>query len=134
MAGPERPSIATEYTLDGFFVFRTPLLPFEEIESWSAGLAAPAAPETPATPAETEQLAAALAADRQTLRARLAAHLERPEVFEAVFVASPALVDALEIWKRDPEGKKGQRAERSLVRYFLRMASRATPFGLFVPI
>lgn len=138
MAAPERPSTASAYTLDGFFVFRTPLLPFEEVERWSEGLAAPALPETPETPeinaraaGSADALAAALAADRQTLRARLAAQLERPEIFEAVFVASPALVDALEIWKRDPESKKGQRAERSLVRYFLRMASRATPFGLF---
>jgi thiopeptide-type bacteriocin biosynthesis protein len=125
VAGPERPSIASEYLPDGFFVFRTPLLPFEEIERWSAGLAAPAAPADP------EQLPPALAADRQMLRARLAALLERPEILEAVFVASPSLVDGLEIWKREPDGKKGQRAERALVRYFLRMASRATPFGLF---
>ncbi len=137
MAGPEHPSIASEYAPDGFFVFRTPLLPFEEVERWSAGLAAPALPTAPAAPptpagaADTEPLAAALAADRTVLRARLAALLERPEILEAVFVASPSLVDGLEIWKREPDGKKGQRAERALVRYFLRMASRATPFGLF---
>jgi thiopeptide-type bacteriocin biosynthesis protein len=140
VAGPERPSIASEYAPDGFFVFRTPLLPFEEIEQWSAGLAAPTAPTAPAAaegpaipPAgtEPEPLAAALAADRRILRTRLAALLERPEILEAVFVASPALIDGLEIWKREPDGKKGQRAERALVRYFLRMASRATPFGLF---
>src|SRR6202023_2928156 len=78
-----------------------------------------------------EELAAALAADRATPRARLGAMVERPEVAEALFVASPSLVEALDTWGRDPDGKKGLRAERALVRYFLRMASRATPFGLF---
>jgi thiopeptide-type bacteriocin biosynthesis protein len=125
VAAPTRPSIASEFTASGFFVFRTPLLPFEEIESWSAGLAAPPAAGDP------ERLGPALAADRALLRARLEALVERAEVREAVFVASPSLDDALEIWRREPESKKGQRAERALVRYVLRMASRATPFGLF---
>ena len=123
MAGPTRSSIGFDFVPSGFFAFRTPLLPFEEVEAWSAGLAAPAA--------GSEELAAALAADRATLRARLGALVERPEVAEALFVASPSLVEALDTWRRDPDGKKGLRAERALVRYFLRMASRATPFGLF---
>jgi lantibiotic biosynthesis protein len=158
VAAPVHPSIALDFVPSGFFVFRTPLLPFEEVEAWSAGLAAPAAaapasaapvpaapaPEapTPAAPAAepstdavstaaAEPLAAALAADRTMLRARLGALLERPEVLEALFVASPSLAEALDTWRRDPDGKKGLRAERALVRYFLRMASRATPFGLF---
>jgi thiopeptide-type bacteriocin biosynthesis protein len=123
VAAPTRSSIALDFVPSGFFAFRTPLLPFEEVEAWSAGLAAPGA--------DSEALAAALAADRAMLRARLGALVERPEVAEALFVASPSLAEALETWRRDPDGKKGLRAERALVRYFLRMASRATPFGLF---
>jgi thiopeptide-type bacteriocin biosynthesis protein len=123
VAGPTRSSIGFDFVPSGFFAFRTPLLPFEEVEAWSAGLAAPAA--------GSEELAAALAADRAMLRARLGALAERPEVAEALFVASPSLAEALDTWRRDPDGKKGLRAERALVRYFLRMASRATPFGLF---
>ncbi len=123
MAGPTRSSIGFDFVPSGFFAFRTPLLPFEEVEAWSAGLAAPAA--------GAEELAAALAADRAMLRARLGALAERPDVAEALFVASPSLAEALDTWRRDPDGKKGLRAERALVRYFLRMASRATPFGLF---
>lgn len=129
MAPPIRPPTAFDFVPSGCFVFRTPLLPFEEIEAWSAGLAAPAA--AAAADPDPERLAAAIAGDRALLRARLGALVERPEILEAVFVASPSLADALETWRRDPEGKKGQRAERALVRYFLRMASRATPFGLF---
>jgi thiopeptide-type bacteriocin biosynthesis protein len=124
VAAPTRSSIALDFVPSGFFVFRTPLLPFEEVEAWSAGLAAPAA-------AGSEPLAAALAADRAMLRARLGALIERPEVLEALFVASPSLAEALDTWRREPDGKKGLRAERALVRYILRMASRATPFGLF---
>ncbi len=101
MAAPNRPSIALDFAPSGFFVFRTPLLPFEEIEAWSADLTAPAAATAEATAtaaatADPERLEAALAADRALLRARLAALATRPEVLEALFVASPSLADALE--------------------------------------
>lgn len=109
-----------------FFVLRTPLLPFEELEDWSAGLEAPLVPGN-----APERLAAALEADRARLRARLREISERPEVREALFVASPDLEIGLEAWRRDPDGKKGRRAEEALVRYFLRMTTRSTPFGLF---
>jgi hypothetical protein len=118
------PRTALELTAE-FFVLRTPLLPFDELEAWSAGL------EAPAALADPERLAAALAADRERLRARLREALARPEIREALFVASPNLEAALAVWHRDPGGKKGRRAEEALVRYFLRMTSRATPFGLF---
>ncbi|MEP7009820.1 MAG: lantibiotic dehydratase [Acidobacteriota bacterium] len=110
----------------GFFAFRTPLYPYEELEAWGAGLA------SPGTSAEAEEeFAAAWAADRALLRERLRALLERPEVRESVFLASPSLSDGLDLWKKEPDGKKGQRAERALVRYVLRMCARPTPFGLF---
>jgi thiopeptide-type bacteriocin biosynthesis protein len=108
-----------------FFAFRTPLLPFEELEAWGEGLEAPAALDDP------ERLEQALAADRERLRARLAELAARPEVLEAVFLASPSLSESLNAWRAQPESKKGQRAERALVRYIYRMAARATPFGLF---
>jgi len=110
----------------GFFAFRTPLYPYEELEAWGAGLASPGT----AVEAE-EEFAAAWAADRALLRERLRALLERPEVRESVFLASPSLSDGLDVWKKEPDGKKGQRAERALVRYVLRMCARPTPFGLF---
>lgn len=113
------------YAPSGFFAFRTPLLPYEELEAWSEGLEAPDAAGDP------QRLEAAVAADRERLRARLAALAERPEIREAVFLASPSLHESLEVWRRDPGSKKGLRAEMALVRYFYRMAARATPFGLF---
>lgn len=107
----------------GLVVMRTPLLPMEEIEAWCAGLETPHAAD--------DALDEALAHDRALLRERLRQIVERPEIAEALFLASPDLSDTLEQWKRDPESKKGKKTEQALVRYFLRMASRPTPFGLF---
>jgi thiopeptide-type bacteriocin biosynthesis protein len=109
----------------GGFVLRTPLLSRDELERWGDGLAVPAAQGDP------ERLAAAIAADRQVLRARLAALVARPEVREAIFVASPVLEASIDGWLADPTGEAGQKTERSLVRYVSRMTTRPTPFGLF---
>ena len=70
-------------------------------------------------------------ADVGFLRARLRDQLEKPEIAQALVIASPSLQAGIEAWKRDPESKKGLQAERSLVRYLSRMAGRSTPFGLF---
>ncbi len=109
----------------GFFVLRTPLDPLEAWLEWSEGVAAPAALGDPA------RLERALAEDRVRLRARLAARIGRPEVREALFLASPGLEATLDLWVRDPESERGREVERALVRYAARMAGRATPFGLF---
>jgi thiopeptide-type bacteriocin biosynthesis protein len=99
----------------GFFVLRTPLLPFDELCGWTAA----AGDET-----DGARRAAAL---RHDLQARLA----RPELRAALAIASPDLVEALPHWEADPTGKRGRRVEQSLVRYFLRMAGRSVPFGAF---
>ncbi|HWN44774.1 MAG TPA: lantibiotic dehydratase [Thermoanaerobaculia bacterium] len=109
----------------GFFAFRSPLLAFDELEAWSEGLEACSAIDDP------ERLEQALARDRARLRAWLRDALERPEIAEALFLASPSLFDALAGWRADPDSRKGKRAENALVRYLERMATRPTPFGLF---
>jgi len=109
----------------GFFALRTPLLPFDDLLDWSADLEAPVASHDP------KRLEEALAADRVRLRNRLRDVVARPEVREALFVASPDLEDRLQVWLRNPDSDAGQKMERALVRYFARMAGRATPFGLF---
>lgn len=111
----------------GLVVLRTPLLPMDEIEAWCAGLQVPHAADDALDAALDE----ALAHDRALLRERLRTIVERPEIAEALFLGSPDLFDTLEQWKRDPDSKKGRKSEQALVRYFLRMASRPTPFGLF---
>ncbi|MFN8492831.1 MAG: lantibiotic dehydratase [Caldilineaceae bacterium] len=118
-----------KFVPSGFFALRTPLLPFDELLHWSAGLAAPV------VRGEPTRLDAALAADKQQLRARLQAILTQPAVRDAIFVASPDLHEGYVRWLRGrllgAESEKGQKIERSLVRYFMRMAGRPTPFGLF---
>ena len=88
----------------GFFVLRTPLLAFDEILAWSN------------------------APDR---RKHLREIVARPEVRDAIFVGSPDLQESIDLWLREPESERGKRVEQSLVRYFVRMAGRPTPFGLF---
>ena len=114
----------TNFEPSGFFVLRTPLLPFDELLAWSEGLQGAESLDHPA------QLERALADDRPRLRSRLAEIYARREVREALFVASPHLDESFSIWERDPESERGQGIEMALVRYFLRMAGRATPFGL----
>ena len=109
----------------GFFALRTPLLPFDELLAWSDGLEASSASNDPA------RLDAACAADRARLLLRLRAVFQRPEVREALFLASPGLEERCDPWLRESEDRDDPKLERALVRYFARMAGRATPFGLF---
>jgi thiopeptide-type bacteriocin biosynthesis protein len=88
----------------GFFVLRTPALPFAAFAGGAPG-------EAP--------------------RAKLRRLVERPDVREALFVASPDLDARLETWRSAPDSEDGARLELSLWRYVARMAGRATPFGLF---
>jgi thiopeptide-type bacteriocin biosynthesis protein len=111
---------ADELEPAGFFVLRTPLLALDTLLAWGDGLASIAAGD--------QELPAAVAADREVLRARLRALVERPEIAEALASASQSLRDGLAAWSRDPESEPGQDVERALVRYLTRMAARPTPF------
>ncbi len=116
---------ADEFGAAGFFVLRAPLLPLAEFLAWSDGASA-------ATALQDEvALAQALTADRDLLRERLRAFVAQPEISDAIFVASPDLAEYIEHWRREPDSKRGTRVEGALVRYFTRMCSRPTPFGLF---
>jgi lantibiotic biosynthesis protein len=112
-------------TPSGFFVLRTPLLPFTEVTAWGDGLQAPAAAGGPGV------LDQAVAADRAQLRRRLEDIVTTPEFRDALFVASPSLAAAVDLWRKEPDSDKGRATERSLVSYVLRAAARPTPFGLF---
>jgi thiopeptide-type bacteriocin biosynthesis protein len=121
----ERDRAGQQFAPSGFFVLRTPLLPFEEMVAWSDGL------EAVGSLGDSRGLEAALERDRARLRARLLALVARPEVRDALFVASPSLDEALEVWQKEPFGEQGRRLEPALVSYVSRAATRATPFGLF---
>jgi thiopeptide-type bacteriocin biosynthesis protein len=109
----EPQTACSEFVASQFFVMRTPALAWDELLQFNEG----------AHGAELETF--------RLLRERLAALFERPQVKEAVYVASPGLYDRLGVWQRNPDSDHGQRLELTLWRYVLRMATRATPFGLF---
>lgn len=113
------------FTPAGFFVLRTPLLPFEEMADWSEGL------EAVRALGDRESVEEALGKDRARLREELLAAMTRPELRDAIFVASPSLEEAVEFWQKEPDSKRGRKLEAALVSYFSRAAARATPFGLF---
>jgi len=121
----KRAATPPDFRPSGSFVLRTPLLPRDTLDQWGEGLAVPAAGD------DRERLAAAIEADRQVLRARLQRLIARPEIREAIFVASPGLEASIDAWLADPISEGGQKTEKSLVRYISRMAARPTPFGLF---
>lgn len=103
---------------NGSFVLRTPLYSIDEAFAWSEGL------EAVRSPAEPE----ALERDRATLRARLRDFYRRPEVQEALYLASPKLARRSRAFL---DGAGDAKVERPLIRYFLRMCTRPTPFGTF---
>ncbi|MFN0063759.1 MAG: lantibiotic dehydratase [Myxococcaceae bacterium] len=106
-----------------FFVFRTPLLPLAELVELGHDMRAPTA--------HADALAGALEHDAEVVRHRLRQAFDRAELREALMVASPSLQGSFGEWLRAPKSERGQKVERSLIRYFSRMTFRATPFGLF---
>lgn len=112
------------FKTDAFFAFRTPTLAYDFLMGWSENLLA--------SQSDTDDLALALEADRAEMRSKLRIALRRPEIREAIFVASPDLEEILDSWLQgNLTIEKQARVERSLVCYLSRMASRPTPFGLF---
>jgi lantibiotic biosynthesis protein len=103
---------------NGSFVLRTPLFSVDEAFAWSDGVEAAAAPSDPD----------ALQRDRELLRNRLRAFYARPEVQEALYLASPKLARRARTFL---DGADDPKVERPLIRYFLRMCTRPTPFGTF---
>jgi thiopeptide-type bacteriocin biosynthesis protein len=124
-------------TPSGFFVLRTPLLPFTAVTAWGDGLQAPAALRDTGSPGDTDgpgspgALDDAVAADQAQLRRRLEDLVTTPEFRDALHIASPSLAAAVDPWRKEPDSDKGRATERSLVSYLMRAAARPTPFGLF---
>jgi class I lanthipeptide synthase len=109
----------------GFFVLRTPTLPWDHIEKWCDGLVAARTFE------EGGSLESSLRMDKILLRNRLRKIIRRPEVWGALYLASPSLIARSHRWLEGDDSEEAVRVEPAIVRYFMRMAGRATPFGLF---
>jgi thiopeptide-type bacteriocin biosynthesis protein len=108
---------AARWAPPSFAVLRTPLLPVDAVFEWSADSSSGAA--------------SALDRDRIEVRGRLREWIAKPEIEEALFIASPTLAESIDHWKTSPDSPRGRKIELSLLRYLLRMSGRATPFGLF---
>ncbi|MFG3281581.1 lantibiotic dehydratase [Streptomyces sp. NPDC048111] len=69
-------------------------------------------------------------------RDRILEIARRPEVREALQIASPDLVRALDRYTADPpeHGRRTERLLSSLARYIGRMSTRPTPFGTFAGV
>ncbi len=117
----------SDFEESGFFVMRTPLLPIDELIRWGDSLGASLALQT--TQSEWEKV---VEQDRKRLVERLRSLVRRPRIREALLLASPALVKAMDAWvEGELEEEVAEKVQRSLVRYLSRMTTRATPFGLF---
>lgn len=110
----------TAVTPLGGFMLRTPLLPAATLDALLDGLVS--------TPEHHDE--ATVAADIEALATRVRALFADPAVREALFVASPSLVGALDRWVAG-EPSDVVALLRSTVSYVTRMCLRATPFGLF---
>ena len=110
---------AASLRASGFFVLRTPLLPFDELRAWCEGLEAPGA-----FAADGARREPALSADRALLidRVRAAGGGRSAE--------APEPDAALQCAEESPSSDGATKAFRSLVAYLNRMAARSTPFGL----
>ncbi|MDO6581035.1 lantibiotic dehydratase [Photobacterium sp. 2_MG-2023] len=93
---------------DNFFVMRTPSLPVTDYFSWEG--------------------------DDEQLTNTLENWLEYPKVREALYLSSPSLLSRIPIWKKDPNSKQGKKIGCALLKYYIRMHCRPTPFGLFAGI
>ncbi|MBQ4839039.1 lantibiotic dehydratase [Pseudoalteromonas luteoviolacea] len=90
---------------DNFFVIRTPRLALEQLVAFGD--------------------------ENQDTNTLLSAWLATPGVEEAIYLASPSLLERIEQWRTKPDSKQGKKVAHALIKYMVRMCSRPTPFGLF---
>jgi thiopeptide-type bacteriocin biosynthesis protein len=72
-----------------------------------------------------------LDSDKDKTRQLISQWIEQPEVIEALYLATPSLLERLDYWRNKPDSKQGRKVEQALLKYMIRMGSRPTPFGLF---
>lgn len=107
------------YENAGFFILRTPILPYTDFIEWGNS--------STATDADVEKFTA-------ELREKIRQHLSTSKIQEAIYIASPSLFNRIHYWKDNPNSEKGRKIEFALVKYFSRMCSRSTPFGTFAGV
>jgi thiopeptide-type bacteriocin biosynthesis protein len=106
-----------------FFLLRSPALPIDRLEALGdAGKRGP------------EGSGSSSAGARDALNAALQEWVRDPLVQAAIYLASPSLSERVSDWLRQPSDATFDALRPALFRYFVRMTSRATPFGLFASI
>ena len=74
-----------------------------------------------------------LTSEQKVCDTKLREYCKIPEVNEAIFLASPSLHSEVKKWLNDgvKDKAKQRKLKYSVLKYFSRMTSRCTPFGLF---
>jgi len=98
----------TKIKNEDFFVLRAPRMPVNNIFS--------------------------LSENKENTRQKILQWLEKPAVIEALYLATPSLIERIDTWKNKPDSKQGKKVEQALLKYMIRMGTRPTPFGLFAGI
>ena len=114
----------SQFLTPDFFVMRTPALPWDVVPIGPTGL------RQRQFASGNDGTAASFDRDVIVLRARLRAIVRRPDVRHAIATASGSLAARLEPWLSGDDSDATS-VEPAIVRYVMRMAGRATPFGLF---
>jgi len=109
-----------EFAAADFFVMRAAMLPIESLHTGSA--LRPRTSDQGLPPTDT-----GLGAPEVTFQA----WIRDPLVQAAIYIGSPSLSKRLTHWLSQPTPHTFESLRPALFRYFLRMTTRATPFGLF---
>ncbi|HJT56316.1 MAG TPA: lantibiotic dehydratase [Ktedonobacteraceae bacterium] len=121
-AGKEQLSL---YAPVGFFMLRAPAFPTQVFTRLSTT-------GHISNPAAADDLDAALRTRQDNSLQLLQELAARPEVIQAVAVASPSLWNGLErLARHECSPAQEKKIYSSLLRYLIRMSTRPTPFGLF---
>lgn len=81
------------------------------------------------TPRLSLKLFQAIPAESAQLNDFLRTWLQQPGVREALYLASPSLLERVDQWYSQP--KQDNKLNEALLKYLIRMSCRPTPFGLF---
>jgi len=116
---PDPASIERRFAPADFFLLRSATLPIDRLGA--LGDVGTAEPEDRGSSAGV----------RDALSTALKAWVRDPLVQAAIYLASPSLSERLTEWHGQPSDAAFEALRAALFRYFVRMTSRATPFGLF---
>ncbi len=118
--------LKTLFEFGDFFVMRTPFYPIDELVALAEGM------ECSCSTKDNAQICnESYMRDYDKVRERVRQITLRPDFQDALWLASNSFYSQLHCLEGNASIAKRERVERTLYRYFARMTSRPTPFGLF---